>query len=136
LADTLSLARMRKTALKPDASNLSGPQARALGSLISHSMVHWQLAFLWNPLGPGWLIPNTPTGHADIWCKVCFKQNRGAFELVPRSALPQLSRDGAHRVLLAVARWSRSELNNYKAEPSSRNLQVPGPQRLWLGPGR
>ena len=26
---------------------------------------------------------------------------------------PQLSLDGAHRVLLAVARWSRSELNNY-----------------------
>ena len=31
-------------------------------------------------------------GMARYWCKVCFKQNRGAFELVPRSALRYFSR--------------------------------------------
>ncbi len=34
------------------------------------------------------------TGHWHVryWCRVCFKQNRGAFELVPRSALRYFGR--------------------------------------------
>jgi hypothetical protein len=31
------------------------------------------------------LYPNAPCGHARCWCRVCCKQNRGAFELVPGS---------------------------------------------------
>ena len=47
----------------------------------------------------------TLSGIARYWCKVCFKQNRGAFELVPRSALRYFRRycNREDRVALANA---------------------------------